>query len=237
MHTLTSRLRIAVLAGVSLMALPALAADAACTDLNDCMMKGGGAGSPAAAIPYYSKGLQLWKEGSNSPAQRALATYIRAQTYIQNYAAARDATNLDLAEKDLQAYIGYLPEKYDGYMAMGIVMANRGQLDKAVEWMNKGVAAEPKNPLSLYERGNFYLTKRDYALAVTDFTSAINLLPRKGYDEKTGIHSLTVGVNLPPERKLMIYHARAQAYQALGKEAEAAADFDTMCAMGEKRAC
>lgn len=219
------------------MPAPALAQEVACTDLNDCMMKGGEAGSPTAAIPYYSKGLLLWKSGSNSPAQRALATYIRAQTYIQNYGVARDATNLDLAEKDLQAYIGYLPEKYDGYMAMGVVMANRGQLDKAVEWMNKGVAVEPKNPLSLYERGNFYLTKKDFALAVADFSSAINLLPRRGYDEKTGIHSLTVGVNLPPERQLQIYYARAQAYQALGKAAEAGADYDTMCAMGEKRAC
>lgn len=206
-----------------------------CEGLNDCMTKGEQSGSRELALEYFSQGIEGAKAGVDTK-KLAFALYIRGQKYMQAFNGS-DATPLDRAEKDFQRSVSLDPGKFSAYSGLGIIAANRGQMDKAVEWMGKGVAADAKNPLSYFERGNFYMTGKQYEPALADFNSAINLLSGKTYDPKTQVYSMKVGVDLPPQQRVMLHVRRAQALRQLGRNDEALADMDAACALGEKRAC
>lgn len=209
-----------------------------CKGLDDCMVKGQQAGNPVQALAFYQQGVGT-APADTPKEQRALATLILAQTALQAYGASRgtEGQYLDLAEKNFQAAIALAPDDYSPYAGMGIVAANRGSQEKALEWMAKGVAADAKDPMAYVERGNFLMNTSRFELAVADFSSAINLLPARVYDAEKKVYSIRVGVNLPPREQAMLYVRRAQAYHQLGKSAEYNADLDKACELGEKRAC
>lgn len=214
------------------------AAEPACQGLNDCMVKGGQAGDPARAVVFYQHGLTT-ATADTSNGQRARASIIIAQTYLQLYGVSKgsEAQYLDLAEKNFQNAIALAADDFSPYAGLGIVAANRGNIDKALEWMAKGIAADAKDPMAYVERGNFYMNTRKFDLALADFSSAIALLPGKSYDPEKKIYSVTVGVNLPPLQQAMIHVRRAQAYKKLDKTVEYNADLDRACELGDKRAC
>lgn len=233
-----SDLRFSLLFASSLLAGAVQAAEPACQGLNDCMVKGGQAGDPAQAAAFYQRGIST-AAADTSEGQRALATIILAQTYLQLYGASKgsQAQYLDLAEKNFQNAITLAPDDFSPYAGLGIVAANRGSKEKALEWMAKGIAADAKDPMAYVERGNFYMSTSKFDLAAADFSSAIGLLPGKSYDPEKKVYAVTVGVNLPPLQQAMIHIRRAQAYKKLDKTAEYNADLDRACELGEKRAC
>lgn len=235
MHHFPVRFPFLLLAG--LLASAAQAAPA-CLGLDDCMVKGSNAADGASAASFYVQGLAT--APANTPkAQLALANVILGQTYIQLYGQSNgeQAQYLDLAEKAFNQSLAQLPDDFSAYAGLGIIAANRGSREKALEWMGKGIAADSKDPMAWVERGNFYMNTDQFEKAAADFSSAIDLLPGKAYDAEKKIHFMKVGVNLPPMEQAMIYIRRAQAYAQLGKKAEYNADLDRACELGDKRAC
>lgn len=216
----------------------ALAVEPACQGLDDCMVKGGEAGDAVQAAAFYERGIST-AAADTTKAQRALATIILAQTYLQMYGASGGAQGqyLDLAEKNFQSAISLAPDDFSPYAGLGIVAANRGSKEKALEWMAKGIAADSKDPMAWVERGNFYMKTGEAEKAVADFSSAINLLPGKSYDPEKKVYVMKVGVNLPPQEQALLYVRRAQAYGRLDKAAEYRADMNKACELGERRAC
>lgn len=208
----------------------------ACGTLNDCMVQGQGAAGPAEALVLYGRGISLWKaaEGNDLLAR---AHYIRGQTQLQYFAQTRAPAELAAAEQDFQKSISLAPAEFSAYSGMGIVMANRGQFDQALEWMGRGIAANPDNPLSHFERGGFYLAKGDNELALADFNKAIGMLSGRSFDPKTQLYTMKVGVDLPPHQRIIMHVKRAQVLNRLGRQAEFDADMAVACSLGERRAC
>lgn len=227
-------------AGAVLLASLSLSAHAVeCASLNDCMIRGSSAATPADAVAFYDRGIGYWTEADGNTLL-GRAKLIRAQTRIQLFVQdqGRDKSLLDAAEKDAREAARLTPENYLAHAAVAIVLANRGDKAGAAEWMAKVVAADAgSNPLAWFERGNFLLATGDNNGALADFDKAISLLSMRLYDPKTQLYALRAGVDLPPPQRVRLYVQRALAHKRLNNQKGFEADMAQACALGEKRAC
>lgn len=218
------------------LSLPAYAVE--CASLDDCMMRGSSAATPAEAVQFYDRGIGFWQK-SDGETLLGRAQLMRAQTRIQLYVQGqgRDKSLLDAAEKDARDAARLTPDNYLAPAAVAIVLANRGDNAGAEEWMAKVVAAGAGNPLAWFERGNYLLARGDNGRAVADFDKAISLLSMRLFDKEKGLYTMRTGVDLPPPQRVRIYVQRALAHARLNNQPAADADMAQACALGEKRAC
>lgn len=224
-------------AGFALLASLSLSAHAVeCASLNDCMMRGSSAATPAEAVQFYDRGIGFWQK-SDGDNLLGRAHLIRAQTQLQVYAQGRSPAVLDAAEKDAREAARLTPENYRAPATLGVVLANRGDKAGAEEWMAKAVAADAGNPLAWFERGNYLLARGENARALADFDKAISLLSMRLHDPATDLYSIRVGVDLPPQQRIPLYAQRGLAHMRLNNQKAYEADMAQVCALGEKRAC
>ncbi len=92
------------------------------------------------------------------------------------------------------------------YLSLGVAHMKLKKPDKAMEDFNKAIEANSKNPRPYYYRAMLYMDSDEYAKAITDLTSALELKPDLHFAK----------------------FARATAHGRLGNIDESAADFKTV---------
>ena len=92
-------------------------------------------------------------------------------------AATFDPKNADEAPCDAAIKRGKLTRAQLAatYSNRGIILANRGQLDKAIEDQNAAIALDPDSARAHVNRGNAYYRSNRHSEAVADYNQAITL--------------------------------------------------------------
>lgn len=128
----------------------------------------------------------------------------RAWAYAYRAGAYYELRKLDLALSDANKAIELWPERLPGYVIRATTLTDLGRVDEALVDLDKVVEADGGYAAYL-ARGHAYYQKRDYDLAIADFTMAIDKMP-----------------NSPAA--LM---GRGNSYNALKRYADASKDFST----------
>lgn len=231
-----TRLTVALAAFGLMLTLNTPAEAVNCTSLDECMSLGQDAKTIDSALEYYSQGISLWKQG-DAPSDLALATLIRAETYLGYFGESLDKKYLDLAETDFKQVTVLAPQQYNGFVGLALVAANRGQHDSSESLLKQAIAAEPQNPLSYFERARYYFIAENFPASIKDLTTAVGMLSQKTFDPATETYKVTPGADLPMSQRVMLYALRAQAHMKLGQLEEGHKDLDIICSLGEKSAC
>ena len=98
----------------------------------------------------------------------------------------------------------------DTYYQRGLVHAQNGELDKAIEDYTKAIALKPDYADAYYNRGIAYRLKGDYERAIEDYTKAIEL----------------------DSHNADAYYRRSRAWLYLGEEEKAKSDMKTASDIG-----
>ena len=135
---------------------------------------------------------------------------------------------------------------------MQYVFANR--TDDAIEAFSQAIAEDQKIIKAYGQRAQLYAKKKQYNLAVTDFSKIIEMMPdnprayagrgftysRSGEHEKA-ISDLNRAIelepNAPPFALARIYTALGFSYHATGKKENARTSFQKACKAGSQIAC
>lgn len=159
-----------------------------------------------------------------------------------------DTGKRELAIKDYDAGIA-LNEKNNKTLGevlinRGAALASIGQLDKALEDMNRGLQLDPNQPNGYSNRGLLHFQTRQFEKAIADQTSYLKLNPvywEMYYERaisnaalgrhKEAIPDFDVALQHIKD-KPFFYFERGRSHQALGNSIPAQRDFDTAKSMG-----
>jgi len=97
---------------------------------------------------------------------------------------------LILADEELQKQAALLPLDARYQLFAGGFLARVGQLDKAIEYLERAHALSPKKQTILFDLGSAYYNKKDMAKAEAAFKEAYNLAPEYGEAKKMYIQIL-----------------------------------------------
>jgi tetratricopeptide (TPR) repeat protein len=152
----------------------------------------------------------------------------------------------------------------DAYINRGNVYAKKHDYDRAIADYTKAIEVNPQYADAYFNRGNVYAKKHDYDRAIADFTKVIEMKPQyadayfnRGYvyalkgdpdqafayrrrrdrvhagDYDRAIADFTRVIEIEPKRTDARVH-RGFAYEALGREEDAIADFRGALALDPK---
>ena len=96
------------------------------------------------------------------------------------------------------------PNKARPYISLGIAHIQKGDLDKALEYLNKAIELDARQFKAFHNRGLIYEKKQMYDLALADYTRALSLEGKKG----------------------LVYGNRGNLYQLMGNSEAAVKDFN-----------
>ena len=65
------------------------------------------------------------------------------------------------AMKDFEKSIEINPKFYSGIVARGTLSDENAEFDIAIEYYNKAINLEPKNPQAYFNKGNTYFNKKE----------------------------------------------------------------------------
>jgi tetratricopeptide (TPR) repeat protein len=164
--------------------------------------------NPRFSWAYDDRGNAYYNKGQKD---RALADYNQAIGLDPQWALAYqnrgniyyDRKDYDRAIADYDKAIELNPQLAWAYDGRGLSYYSKGNLEQAIADYNKAIELEPQQASPFYNnRGNVYYFRKDYERAITDYSKALELNPRYA----------------------LAYGNRANAYQAMGDRASAAAD-------------
>ncbi len=138
---------------------------------------------PEFARGWDGRGQALLLQGKYEEAMfdfdRAIELKPNLHEAYANRALTRMALNdVEGAERDAKRAYELEPDSVAAHLVLGRVYANEGESDKALEWFNTAIAADPEDASTWWWRGRFY---RDVLgagnAALNDFNTAIELSP------------------------------------------------------------
>ncbi|MCY0881575.1 MAG: tetratricopeptide repeat protein [Firmicutes bacterium] len=88
---------------------------------------------------------------------------------------ARNAGNLDEAQKCFFQVIRHFPDKPDGYNKMGVVFAQRKELDQAQKYFEQALACDSQYVPALTNLGNIFLEQGEWQKAQDYYQMALAL--------------------------------------------------------------
>ncbi len=136
-----------------------------------------------------------------------LRRYSRSQVYFRRAVSFLTLGDTESGIRDLEAAVSFgdRNEKFRAFRLMGSHYRAQGDYFQAILQYTKAIKTAGEDEWMMYEaRGRCYAHTGDYALALEDFSRIIEMRP---FMKKP-------------------YELRGQAYQAMGREEEAQADFD-----------
>src|SRR6185369_7507490 len=116
--------------------------------------------------------------------------------------AYRDLGDTERALEELEAAMRIAPNKSVTYNLAAGVCLNRKEYLRCIEFADKAIDCNPKNPFAWNNRGAAHSWRNNYSQAVRDYSEAIRLKPDYA----------------------RAYRNRAMSYLSLGRKAEADAD-------------
>jgi tetratricopeptide (TPR) repeat protein len=90
------------------------------------------------------------------------------------------ARNFKAAELYLNQAVKLDPKNTHAHRFLGVVFAQQGQWEKALDSFKKSIKADPKNAIAYSNIGNVFLELKQYEEAIENYEKAISLNPRDG---------------------------------------------------------
>lgn len=194
-----------------------------------------------AANAAFEDGKRLINEDNPGEAVHRFDAAIRAQpdfvdAYVQRAEARRMLRQYELSLDDCNKVIQIQPDDPRGYNCRGLGRQQLNRYDASLADFSEAIRRNPNFALAYGNRGTSYNLLQQHDRALQDFNQAIRLTPRnplfhirrgntysdlRQYDK--AIQDYTEVIRLEPNNK-NAYRFRAQAEQALGDSAGAAAD-------------
>lgn len=199
--------------------------------------------NPTSAVAFHNRGLVNHKLNRLDEALSDYSQSIRLessnpQPYNGRAMIHIKRENYELALADLEQAITINPAYADAYGNLGVVFYEQKKYEQAMDNFNITLQIDPQNANTYYNRGNLYFfVQENYELAIEDYSKAIEL--------GTTINSVfihrckvyfTIGkldlalddcnkaIELMPNLPL-VYYNRGYLLEAIGRTAEANADF------------
>jgi tetratricopeptide (TPR) repeat protein len=110
--------------------------------------------------------------------------------YLKRGEMARLAGNYQMAEKDLELYVGLYPEVPESYMQLGLLEKAQGHTQNAMDYFDKLLEKDQAHAQYFLERGSMALKINQIQKADEDFGMALDLDPTlsEAYLQKGNIH-------------------------------------------------
>jgi tetratricopeptide (TPR) repeat protein len=138
--------------------------------------------NPRNARAWFHLGFAYYEQGRCADAVRAYekgAAVSPSPDYslLVDWALALDcAGRLDEAEEKLRQATA-LERHSHGYAILGRVLAQKGDLNRALEVLNEALQINPSDANALVYRGNVRLLRNEPAEALADYEAALQLQP------------------------------------------------------------
>lgn len=191
-------------------------------------------------------GINFWvkiKAKVNPDKMEEMAKRVKERTAVEDYKRIQDAyeqsrTEIELLKEQLlkarddsekkKAESKILEEERQylskSWYEKGFRHFNRGELDQAVEAFTSAIKLVPEDAVSYQDRGHVYVLRRQYDMAIVDYSKAIEIM----------LPMLELGVAFGNKRAVSFfkdmlaksYNDRGVAYFRKGQYAKAIEDFD-----------
>ncbi len=138
-------------------------------------------------------------------------------------AQGRDAEAASVFEQIMRRF----PSMRQAFIEMAELRMRQGAVDDAIDVLTRGIAANPKDPVLLNNRGMCWVMKAGYAEALSDFSMAAELAPDE--PRYTGNKAMALGMMGRYEESLEVYQQivlPARAHYNVAVLAEARNDTD-----------
>ncbi len=131
---------------------------------------------------YTMRGLIARDQGKYGEAARDFRQVVELDPkfgmgYVNLSGILRSDAQLDAAETAARKAIDLMPKQHEGYAALAHVLLERGEHEKALAEMDRGVAADPQEALSHLAQGKLRHRLQHYEEAIESYQTSAKLRP------------------------------------------------------------